>query len=59
VPNIEPGLLFGCATENQAIRVDASQRTSVQDIYAAGSAPALAAASWRWQKGKLRVYGGG
>lgn len=36
VPNIEPGAIFGCKTENQAIWVDADQRTSVQDIYAAG-----------------------
>jgi thioredoxin reductase len=53
------GLIFGCVTENQAIRVDAWQRTSVEDIYAAGSAPALAAASWRWPRGNCRLYGGG
>lgn len=37
VPNIETGLLFGCATAQEAIQVNRWQQTSLADIYAAGS----------------------
>lgn len=55
VPNLEPGLIFGCATENQAIRVDASQRTSVEDIYAAGECTGFGGSELALAEGKLRA----
>lgn len=56
VPNIEPGLLFGCTTENQAIRVDASQRTSVQDIYAAGECTGFGGSELALAEGEIAGY---
>lgn len=56
VPNLEPGLIFGCVTENQAIRVDASQRTSVEDIYAAGECTGFGGSELALAEGEIAGY---
>lgn len=56
VPNIEPGAIFGCKTENQAIWVDAEQRTSVQDIYAAGECTGFGGCELALAEGEIAGY---
>lgn len=56
VPNLEPGALFGCKTENQAIWVDAEQRTSVKDIYAAGECTGFGGSELALAEGEIAGY---
>ena len=56
VPNLEPGLIFGCKTENQAIWVDAGQRTSVPDIYAAGECTGFGGSELALAEGEIAGY---
>lgn len=56
VPNLEPGALFGCITENQAIWVDAEQRTSVKDIYAAGECTGFGGSELALAEGEIAGY---
>ena len=56
VPNIEPAAIFGCKTENQAIWVDAEQRTSVQDIYAAGECTGFGGSELALAEGEIAGY---
>lgn len=50
------GAIFGCKTENQAIWVDAEQRTSVQDIYAAGECTGFGGSELALAEGEIAGY---
>lgn len=56
VPNLEPGMIFGCKMDHQAIWVDAEQRTSVQDIYAAGECTGFGGSELALAEGEIAGY---
>ncbi|CBG89284.1 NAD(P)/FAD-dependent oxidoreductase [Citrobacter rodentium] len=56
VPNSEAGALFGCKSENLSIWVDAEQRTSVQDIYAAGECTGFGGSELALAEGEIAGY---
>lgn len=56
VPNLEPALIFGCATANNAIIVDAQQRTSQPDIFAAGECTGFGGSELALAEGEVAGY---
>ncbi|NDO81192.1 FAD/NAD(P)-binding oxidoreductase [Citrobacter sp. NCU1] len=56
VPNLEPALIFGCATADNAITVDAQQRTSQPDIFAAGECTGFGGSELALAEGEIAGY---
>ncbi len=56
IPNIETGLLFGCATAQEAIQVNRWQQTSVTDIYAAGECTGFGGSELALAEGEIAGY---
>lgn len=56
IPNIETGLLFGCATAQEAIQVNRWQQTSVADIYAAGECTGFGGSELALAEGEIAGY---
>lgn len=56
MPNIETGLLFGCATAQEAIQVNRWQQTSLADIYAAGEYTGFGGSELALAEGEIAGY---
>lgn len=56
IPNLEPGLIFGCATLHDALRVDEQQRTSVENIFAAGECTGFGGSELALAEGEIAGY---
>ncbi|MEE7593847.1 FAD-dependent oxidoreductase, partial [Escherichia coli] len=56
VPNIETGLLFGCATAQEAIQVNRWQETSIADVYAAGECTGFGGSELELVAGEIAGY---
>ncbi len=56
VPNIETGLLFGCAAAQEAIQVNRWQQTSLADIYAAGECTGFGGSELALAEGEIAGY---
>ena len=56
VPNIETGLLFGCATAQEAIQVNRWQETSIADVYAAGECTGFGGSELALVEGEIAGY---
>lgn len=56
IPNLEPGLIFGCTVEREAIAVNEWQATSVADIYAAGECTGFGGSELAVAEGKIAGY---
>ena len=56
VPNIEMGLLFGCATAQEAIQVNRWQETSIADVYAAGECTGFGGSELALVEGEIAGY---
>lgn len=56
VPNIGTGLLFGCATAQEAIQVNRWQQTSLADIYAAGEYTGFGGSELALAEGEIAGY---
>ena len=53
VPSIESAALFGCGTEQGRVQVDASQRTSVNGVWAAGESTGIGGVDKALAEGRI------
>ncbi|WP_436858908.1 FAD-dependent oxidoreductase [Citrobacter tructae] len=56
IPNLEPGLFFGCEVNGEAIAVDEWQATRAADIYAAGECTGFGGSELALVEGKIAGY---
>ncbi|QCT20463.1 NAD(P)/FAD-dependent oxidoreductase [Jejubacter calystegiae] len=56
IPNIEPGLLFGCPLAGTAIAVDDYQQTGIPDIFAAGECTGVGGSELALAEGAIAGY---
>jgi D-hydroxyproline dehydrogenase subunit alpha len=55
-PNVELALLFGCALEQGAVKVDEWQQTSVEDVYCAGESTGIGGVDLSLVEGEIAGF---